>query len=79
MIWTVCIIAPLFALGIDLLSNPGWYEAKLHLKLGLQNISDTIFNGYKIGNELILINGIFTFLGLWSISKPADDLKLKMV
>ncbi len=71
-IWTVCIIAPLLALGIDLLSNPGWYEAKLHIKLGLQNVSDTIFNGYKIGNELILINGIFTFLGLWMISNKQD-------
>ena len=44
-----------------MLSNPAWYEAKLHLKLGLDSISTSIFNGYKIGNELILINGLFTF------------------
>jgi hypothetical protein len=69
LIWTVCIIAPLLALGMDMLSNPGWYEAKLHVSLGLKSISSSIFNGYKIGNELILINGIFTFLGLWMISK----------
>ncbi|MBL0271928.1 MAG: sodium:solute symporter [Chitinophagaceae bacterium] len=68
LIWTVCIIAPMLALGLDMLSNPGWYEAKLHVKLGLQSFSDTLFNGYKIGNELILINGIFTFTGLWFIS-----------
>lgn len=72
MIWTVCIIAPLLALGLDMLSNPAWYDAKLHAKLGLQNISDTIFHGYKIGNELILINGILTFIGLWFISKKAS-------
>lgn len=72
LIWTVCIVAPLVALIVDMLSNPAWYEAKLHVSLGLQQISETIFNGYKIGNELILINGIFTFLGLWFISrKPA--------
>ncbi|HMK27124.1 MAG TPA: sodium:solute symporter [Chitinophagaceae bacterium] len=69
LIWTVCIIAPLLALVIDMLSNPAWYDAKLHVSLGLQNISNTLFHGYKIGNELILINGIFTFIGLWFISR----------
>ena len=72
LIWTVCIIAPMLALGIDILSSPEWYEKKLHISLGLQNLSTTIFHGYKIGNELILINGMLTFFGLWSISaKPA--------
>lgn len=73
LIWAVCIIAPLLALGIDMLSNPGWYDAKLHVKLGLQNISDSIFHGYKIGNELILINGILTFTGLWFISTRSKE------
>jgi hypothetical protein len=68
MIWTVCIIAPLVALLLDLLSNPAWYEAKLHMKLGLDQLSASVFHGYKIGNELILINGILTFTGLWLIS-----------
>jgi Na+/proline symporter len=72
LIWAVCIIAPLLALGLDMLSNPAWYEAKLHVKLGLQSISDSIFNGYKIGNELILINGILTFTGLWFISSKSE-------
>lgn len=74
MIWAVCIIAPLLALTVDMLSNPAWYEAKLHLKLGLDSISKSIFNGYKIGNELILINGLFTFAGLWMISKKQEGL-----
>lgn len=69
LIWTVCIVAPLLALGIDMLSSPEWYEKKLHVQLGLSGISQSIFNGYKIGNELILINGILTFLGLLTISK----------
>jgi Na+/proline symporter len=71
LIWTVCIIAPLLTLGIDILSSPEWYEKKLHVQLGLQNLSAGIFNGYKIGNELILLNGILTFLGLWAISKKS--------
>jgi Na+/proline symporter len=71
LIWTVCIIAPMLALGLDILSSPDWYEKKLHVSLGLQSISMSIFNGYKIGNELILINGILTFIGLLLISKKA--------
>jgi Na+/proline symporter len=68
LIWTVCIIAPLLALAVDMLSSPEWYEKKLHISLGMENISASLFHGYKIGNELILINGILTFLGLWFIS-----------
>jgi hypothetical protein len=78
LIWPVCIIAPLLALSIDMLSNPAWYEAKLHVKLGLQNISASLFHGYKIGNELILINGILTFLGLWFISRKTETYKTQL-
>lgn len=69
LIWSVCIIAPLFALAVDVLSSPAWYESKLHISLGLDSISASIFGGYKIGYELILINGLFTFFGLWWITK----------
>jgi Na+/proline symporter len=72
LIWTVCIVSPLLALGLDMLSSPEWYEKKLHVSLGLKSISESIFHGYKIGNELILINGIFTFLGLLLISGKGD-------
>lgn len=71
-IWTVCVIAPLLALGIDIMSSPEWYEKKLHVQLGLEHISKSIFNGYKIGNELILLNGLLTFAGLLIISKKSD-------
>lgn len=69
-IWPVCIIAPLMALSLDVCCSPEWYEAKLHVSLGLKLISERMFNGYKIGNELILMNGLFTFLGLTMISTP---------
>ncbi len=73
LIWVACIAAPLLALGVDMLSNPAWYEAKLHISLPLlTEWSASTFNGYKIGNELILINGIFTFFGLWLISKKGS-------
>lgn len=73
LIWAVCIIAPLVALSFDIVSSPEWYEKKLHLSLGINNLSLKIFNGYKIGYELILINGIFTFLGLFMISKKSGE------
>ena len=71
-VWTVCIVAPLLALGLDMLCSPEWYEKKLHMALHLGELSTRLFKGYKIGNELILINGLFTFTGLWFISKKAE-------
>ena len=64
----VCLISPLLTLVVDLFSNPEWYEKKLHIQLHISEVSKAIFNGYIIGNELILINGIFTFVGLYFIS-----------
>jgi Na+/proline symporter len=72
-IWAVCILAPLFTLGLDMMSSPEWYEKKLHMTLGLSSLSQNIFHGYKIGNELILLNGILTFLGLLMISKKNNQ------
>jgi Na+/proline symporter len=70
-IWPVCIIAPVLTAILDILSSPEWYEKKLHITLGLQKWSLCMYGGYKIGNELILINGILTFTGLYLISKPS--------
>ncbi|WP_317897108.1 sodium:solute symporter [Aurantibacillus circumpalustris] len=69
LIWYVCIIAPLIVLALDVTCSPNWYEKKLHMSLGLNQLSESLFSGYKIGNELILINGLFTFLGLYFISE----------
>ena len=69
----VCVISPLLTLLIDIFSNPEWYEKKLHIQLHIAEISKEIFNGYIIGNELILINGIFTFVGLYLISIPSKN------
>ncbi len=71
-VWAVCIIAPLMALLLDISCSPEWYEKKLHMELGLNALSKALFNGYKIGTELILINGLFTFAGFWFISKKQE-------
>jgi Na+/proline symporter len=71
-VWPVAVLAPMLVLAIDVCCSPEWYEKKLHVQLGLQSLSQSIFHGYKIGNELILINGIFTFLGLYAISDKSD-------
>jgi Na+/proline symporter len=68
-IWPVCVSALLLVLALDVTCSPEWYEKKLHLSLGLGAFSKSVFGGYKIGNELILINGIVTFAGLFFISK----------
>lgn len=72
-VWLICIVAPLLALACDVLCSPEWYEKKLHIELGLSEISSSIFGGYKIGNELILLNGILTFLGLYVISDKDEQ------
>jgi Na+/proline symporter len=38
--------------------------------------SEKLFGGYKIGLEILIINGLITFLGLWLISKPGNRDKL---
>ncbi len=40
------------------------------LCLFLQQNSEAWFGGYKIGFELLILNGLFTFAGLWLIRKP---------
>jgi Na+/proline symporter len=37
----------------------------------LDKNSTELFNGYNFGYELLIVNGILTFLGLWIISKKA--------
>jgi Na+/proline symporter len=76
LVWPVCIAGPVLTLILDLLCNPTYYESKLHVKLGLDKISASIFGGYKIGPELILINGAITFFGLLILSKKSAEIKL---
>ncbi len=69
----LCIIAPLLTLVIDIINNAEWFIKKLTINEGfastLTSLSSTIFGGYKIGIELLIINGLITFLLLFFFSK----------
>ncbi|HMP92497.1 MAG TPA: sodium:solute symporter [Phnomibacter sp.] len=72
----ICLLAPLLTIGLDLINNAEWFAAKLKLSpeaaASLIQFSKSLFGSFKIGLELLLINGLLTFLGLWIISRPGD-------
>jgi len=74
--WLICVLAPLLVLGIDMLNNAEWFVKKLSLTGAfgkmLLDSSSMFFNGFKIGIELLIINGLLTFAGLWMISKKEN-------
>ncbi len=41
----------------------------------LSYFSEELFNGYKIGFELLIINGILTFAGLWLLRKRNEKIE----
>jgi len=69
----VCIAAPLLILGIDFINNIEWYQKQLKLESdwvdSIKRLSVSLFGKFKIGYELLIYNGLFTFLGLLLISK----------
>jgi Na+/proline symporter len=69
----VCLLAPLLILGIDFVNNIEWWQRQLKLgpwSMHVKDISTSLFGTFKIGYELLIYNGLLTFLGLWLISKP---------
>jgi Na+/proline symporter len=40
----------------------------------INNNSQAWFNGYKFDFELLILNGLLTFMGLWAISKKSNEL-----
>jgi Na+/proline symporter len=68
----VCLAAPLLILGIDFVNNIEWWQRQLKLENieGIQSLSKNIFGSFKIGTELLIYNGLLTFIGLYLISKP---------
>ena len=70
----VCLASPLLIFGLDFINNAEWFANKLGFasstKESLVQLSNNIFNGFKIGIEILILNGIVTFAGLWLISKP---------
>jgi len=43
----------------------------------LSRFSSVLLGGYEFGFELLIINGIFTFLGLWIISKAGNNREIQ--
>jgi Na+/proline symporter len=43
------------------------------LCLALDYMQPFLFGNFRIGQELLIINGLFTFLGLWLISSPNTE------
>jgi Na+/proline symporter len=43
--------------------------------LGLDYAQPYLFTNFRIGQELLIINGLFTFIGLWLISTPNTEKK----
>lgn len=78
IVMPLCIIAPLLTLVLDMINNAEWFIKKLTLTGGfaeqLTSLSATIFGGYKIGIELLVINGLITFCLLLLFSKKKNTI-----
>ena len=70
----VCLLAPLLILGIDFVNNIEWWQKQLSIEgswvENVKSMSVSLFGTFKIGTELLIYNGILTFIGLYLISKP---------
>jgi Na+/proline symporter len=72
----VCLAAPLLIWGVDFINNIEWYQKQFHLSGNwidsIKTISQSVFGKFKIGYELLIYNGLLTFLGLLLISKKGS-------
>jgi Na+/proline symporter len=68
----ICLAAPLIILGIDFVNNIEWYQRQLKISgpfaESVSNFSHSLFGSFKIGYELLIYNGLLTFIGLWMAS-----------
>ncbi|MBK7220292.1 MAG: sodium:solute symporter [Saprospiraceae bacterium] len=76
VLW-VCLASPLLILGLDFVNNAEWFIGKTGMSGdfadSLQRLSTQIFQGFRFGIEILILNGLVTFAGLWMISKKAED------
>jgi Na+/proline symporter len=79
----LCLLALVLTFSLDFVNNAEWYFKTIHLEEAttkfLSDLSKRIFNGYKIGIELLIINAALTFglLFLFS-SKKKEKLNLSI-
>jgi Na+/proline symporter len=72
------LLALLISFGIDFCNNPAWYFKTIHLSEAnctqILALSASIFHGYKIGIELLIVNAGLTFALLYLFSnKPKHN------
>ncbi|MCC6186272.1 MAG: sodium:solute symporter [Chitinophagaceae bacterium] len=69
----LCLIALALTFSLDFINNAEWYFKTISLSEANSNailsLSKSIFNGYKIGIELLIINAALTFGLLFLFSK----------
>jgi SSS family transporter len=69
----VALAAPLLILCIDFVNNIEWYHKQMKFDeasfSGIRQLSRDIFGSFKIGYELLIYNGLLTYLGLWLIRR----------
>lgn len=69
----ICLVALFLTLVLDVINNYQWYVPKVALsedaKASLQHLSQSLFGGYKIGVELLIVNAAITFILLWITSR----------
>jgi Na+/proline symporter len=69
----------LFAFGILTRRRPrdAWVPvvalAAPALSYGLDRNQQALFGSYQVGLELLVVNGLLTFAGLWLVSRPPDS------
>jgi len=70
---TVSLISLVLTFILDSINNYQWYQDKMNwsesFKAQISNLNSILFGNYKIGVELILMNGLITFIGLWLVSR----------
>lgn len=73
----VCLAAPILIFCIDFINNVEWYQRQLKLQgswiESIKTASMAVFGHFKIGYELLIYNGLITFLGLLTISKKEHN------
>ncbi len=76
----VCLLSPLVIFGIDFINTPEWFVNRFGLsaatEASLKSLSSSIFGTFKIGIEILILNGLVTFLGLFMISTKAEKKEL---
>ncbi len=73
----ICLVAPAIIFGVDFINNIQWYSAQFKFSNefadSVTSLSKSLFGNFKIGYELLIYNGMITFLGLLLISHKPEE------